>query len=114
MHKEEPKISIHTTTRVVTPYVVKVTVYDAISIHTTTRVVTGLSQESEDETMNFNPHHYESGDQTCTGQCQNRTYFNPHHYESGDNKGKSAVTLYDNFNPHHYESGDRGEPGIQS
>ena len=32
--------------------------------------------------------------------------FNPHHYESGDELRAVLFEIENNFNPHHYESGD--------
>ena len=54
----------------------------------------------------FNPHHYESGDELRGGKPNLIHNFNPHHYESGD-VGETFLVEWDkDFNPHHYESGD--------
>ena len=56
--------------------------------------------------MDFNPHHYESGDAHSKKPDEARNNFNPHHYESGDQVKSNYREWINNFNPHHYESGD--------
>ena len=77
-----------------------------ISIHTTTRVVTDATVLPFCVAHYFNPHHYESGDDDKEVKTVPVYDFNPHHYESGDCNYLLFCIRYIHFNPHHYESGD--------
>ena len=64
-----------------------------ISIHTTTRVVTQKAEPITWKSGDFNPHHYESGDEFVPFKITFIVYFNPHHYESGDSKNTQKFYL---------------------
>ena len=81
---ENVQISIHTTTQVVTDLFYLFRDVLCISIHTTTQVVTGQFQPLPVLPHYFNPHHHAGGDWWILLLSYSVANFNPHHHAGGD------------------------------
>ena len=77
-----------------------------ISIHTTTQVVTLLPGLYRVGFNDFNPHHHAGGDNLFKSFFIRHGYFNPHHHAGGDSICNHGFNLICNFNPHHHAGGD--------
>ena len=83
-----------------------------ISIHTTTRVVTSFICKGYTDYFNFNPHHYESGDLAVHKNPDWYLRFQSTPLREWWPIWISQTCRRWNFNPHHYESGDEIESNI--